>query len=291
MHVHLDGDLLVYRCGFAAEKQQWDAIDVEGGLHASFTTKREAAKYVEDYNEAPDTIQSGDFLEVCKGDRVAEPVENALHNVRKMVEQIMEDLMVTKDEMTLYLSGPTNFRTTVATIKEYKGNRDPDHKPKHSKAIKEYMERHYPVVYSEDEEADDLIGYSHYAMWCNDPRSSIIATVDKDLDMIPGLHYNFIKEDSYYVDEDAANRWFYLQLLMGDSTDNIPGVPGYGPKKAAKELEGLFTETEWFIRALFLYAEHYDDGLEALIENARLLWIRRHPNEWWLPPEEYDTDE
>ena len=27
--------------------------------------------------------------------------------------------------------------------------------------------------------------------------------------------------------------WFYTQVLTGDSTDNYPGCPGIGPKKAA----------------------------------------------------------
>jgi 5'-3' exonuclease len=186
--------------------------------------------------------------------------------------------------MTMYLSGPTNFRTGIATIKPYKGNRDPDHRPKHGPAIKEYMEHKYNTVYSEDEEADDLVGYSHYGMWLRDERSTVIATVDKDMDMIPGMHYNFVKDESYYVDEYEADRWFYLQLLMGDSTDNIPGIPGVGPKKAATMLEGLAGEEEYFVQALDAYENAYEDGLAALIENARLLWIRRQPNEWWSPP-------
>jgi 5'-3' exonuclease len=267
MHVHFDGDLLVYRCGFAAEKQQYHVGD------ETFTTLREAKELADQVGE-----------EVVKGDRLVEPVEHALANVKSMVDVALENLGVNSDEMTMYLSGPTNFRTGIATIREYKGNRDPDHKPVHGPAIKEYMESKYPVKYSVDEEADDLVGYSHYAMWLRDEQSTVIATVDKDMDMIPGLHYNFVKDESYYVSPEDATRWFYLQLLMGDSTDNIPGIPGCGPKKASKMLEGLFTENEYFVAALDGYEQAYEDGLDALIENARLLWIRRQPNEWWEPP-------
>ena len=246
MHVHLDGDLLVYRCGFAAEKQWWDVIDEEGGCAESFTSKREANKYCADLNEAPDQIQSGHSYEVCKGDRIAEPVANALHNVRLMVEQVMEDLLVDEDELTVYLSGPTNFRTGIATIKEYKGNRDPDHKPVHGKAIKEYMDRHYNVVWSDNEEADDVIAYSHYAMWLEDPESTVIASVDKDLMMVPGLHYNFVTEKAVYVTPEEGIRKFYLQMLTGDATDNIPGIPKCGPKTAEKLLDGCDDELSMF---------------------------------------------
>lgn len=267
MHVHFDGDLLVYRCGFAAEKQLYHVGD------ETFTTMREAKALADQVGE-----------EVVKGERELEPVENALANVKSMVDAALEALACDVSDMTMYLSGPTNFRTGIATIKPYKGNRDPDHKPKHGPAIKEYMEHKYNTVYSEDEEADDLVGYSHYGMYLRDPQSSIIATVDKDMDMIPGMHYNFVKDESYYVSEEDAIRWFYMQLLMGDSTDNIPGIPGCGPKKAATMLEGLIGEEEYFVQALDAYQSAYEDGLAALIENARLLWIRRQPNEWWLPP-------
>lgn len=282
MHIHFDGDLLVYRCGFAAEKQEWDVIDSGGACRGTFLSKREAMALRDELIYAPDEEDEG--FEVCKGDRQLEPVENALANVKSMVNQALDSLGATEADMTMYLSGPTNFRTGIATIKEYKGNRDPDHKPKHGPAIKEYMEHKYNTKYSVDEEADDLVAHSHYAMWLRDEHSSIIATVDKDIDMIPGLHYNFVKDESYYVSPEDADRWFYLQLLMGDATDNIPGIPKVGPKTASKMLEGLNDVEEYYTVALEAYENAYEDGLAALIENARLLWIRRQPNEWWEPP-------
>jgi hypothetical protein len=278
MHVHFDGDLLVYRAGFAAEKQLWHVLDPAGGIMSTFTTKREAER------------EAAGAFEVAKGERDVEPVENALHNVRSLVEDALEKLGVTPDEMTMYLSGSTNYREGIATIKPYKGNRDPDHKPVHGPAIREYMHKCWNVVVSEDEEADDVVGYSHYKMWLRDEQSSIICSVDKDLDMIPGMHYNFVKEDSYYVPEDKADYYFYCQLLTGDSTDNIPGIPGVGPKRAGAILEGAKSITTYYERVKGEYEKAYpEDPLGALVENARLLWIRRQPNEWWLPPVEEDA--
>lgn len=288
MLVHFDGDLLVYRCGFAAEKQHWDVIDCDGGCEATFTTKREAARFCEEANEWPDDIRC---FEVSKGDRIAEPVENALHNVRLMVDDTLERLGCTQADMIMYLSGATNFRDGIATIKPYKGNRDAAHKPVHGPAIREYMKNHYDVNVSDDEEADDVVGYSHYAEYLQDPYGSIICTVDKDIDMVPGLHYNFIKGESYYVDDNKADRYFYHQLLQGDATDNIPGIPGVGPKKAAKLLYGLTSVHSMYDVAIEEYDRAYNDGITALLENARLLWIRRYPNEWWNPPVREEEDE
>jgi len=171
MHVHFDGDLLVYRCGFAAEKMQYHVEN------ETFTTLREANAYIAEH---------GGTVEV--GERLVEPIENALANVKSMVEVALENLGVDAEDMTMYLSGPTNYRDGVATLRPYKGNRDAAHKPVHGPAIKEYMEHKYHTVYSVDEEADDVVAYNHYAMYLRDPYSTIIATVDKDLNMIPGLH-------------------------------------------------------------------------------------------------------
>jgi hypothetical protein len=281
MHVHFDGDLLVYRCGFAAEKQEWWVVDDNGGREATYTTKREAQACANECNEWPDDQRC---FEVAKGDRVLEPIENALSNVKSMVDNALKALACTEEDMTMYISGSDNYRMGIATIKPYKGNRDASHKPAHGPAIREYMINKYGALVSDNEEADDHVGYSHYAMYLRDPDSSCIATVDKDLDMIPGMHYNFVKDESYYMDDHAAIRWFYLQLLMGDSTDNIPGLPRVGPKTAEKMLEGLNDELDYYQVAREEYDKAYDDGDAALLENARLLWIRRSPNEWWSPP-------
>lgn len=65
----------------------------------------------------------------------------------------------------------------------------------------------------------------------------VLAHIDKDLDMIPGKHYNYNKVTHYEVDNDSALRHFYFQLLVGDSADHIPGVNGIGPVKANRLLD------------------------------------------------------
>ena len=280
MRVLIDGDVLVYRAGFAAEKTHYTVTWEEDGASHSrdFTTAR-------DMNSFLDLSGVGDHkIEV---ERRVEPVENALYNVKSIVKNILTQLHSTEDDLTIVLSGPTNFRNGIGTIKPYKGNRDPTHKPVHGPDIKEYMKKRYNHLVSEDEEADDLIGYTHYAEWQKDPHGSVIVTIDKDLDMIPGLHYNFVTERTYEIAPDEAMYLFYRQLITGDTVDNIPGIPGMGKVKAAAALKGAVGEKEMYDKVRTLYVQSYPDNPdEALLENARLLWIRRHPNEWWKPPEE-----
>jgi len=65
----------------------------------------------------------------------------------------------------------------------------------------------------------------------------VIAHIDKDLNQIPGKHYNYNKLTMYDVTVTEAERHLFKQVLMGDSTDNITGIPGVGPKTAEKILD------------------------------------------------------
>jgi 5'-3' exonuclease len=273
VRIHFDGDLVIYRAGFAAEKAVY-YVPNSGDADVMCLSKKDALAYCAANDVDPATIIA---------ERVLEPVENALHNAKSLIERTKAALG--SDDMIVYLSGPTNFRNDVATIRPYKGNRDETRKPTHESAIIEYLKKKYDVVVSDNEEADDTVSYSHYRMWLEDEMSTVIASTDKDLDMVPGLHYNFIKEESYYVTPDEGLKFFYTQLLVGDSTDNIPGVPKVGKVRAAAAMAEATTELEMFDIALTLYVEGYPDNPEgALLENAQLLWMRRTPDQLWTMP-------
>lgn len=178
------------------------------------------------------------------------------------------------------LTGKGNFRNEVAFTKPYKGNRKKE-KPTHYQAIRDYMVSKYHAKIIDGEEADDYLGYTQYAGWLDDEGASVIVTIDKDLDTIPGLHFNPVKEQEYYVDEEEANRFFLTQLISGDAADNIPGIPGMGPKKATKFLEDI-SIGEGISKVRTLYDEHYGDDADRVFdEQATLLWIRRSPYQTW----------
>jgi hypothetical protein len=183
--------------------------------------------------------------------------------------------------LDIAITGTDNFRIAAAVTKPYKGNRTKP-KPTHYQAVRDRLVEHYNACITEGEEADDYLGYSQYLSWAVDGEdSSCIVTIDKDLDMIPGLHYNFVKEKQYYVDEDEADRFFLHQLISGDSGDNIPGIPGMATKKAAAFLTDVPT-SEALAQIRNLYYGHFGDNADKVLdEQATLLWIRRSPNQKW----------
>lgn len=281
MLCHIDGDILKYRCGFAAEAVWYYAFG-------------ERFRYKKDMKEFAKEQEQGQNSFKYESHREAEPVENALHNVKSVMNDIMEELELTKDEVIVYFSGESNFRNDLPTqvmydladVKGYKANRKDAPRPIHGPAIIKYIKRHYTTVISDNEEADDTMAINHYKLWKEDPDSSVIVTIDKDLLMIPGMHYNFVKKEHKAVTVEKAMLTFYRQLLTGDSTDNIPGIPGIGPKTAAKILPEALDDLLMYHAVLEEYVEYY--GMEiaerVLLENARMLWIRRHDDELWMPP-------
>lgn len=283
MKILVDGDLLVYRCGFAAERTEYsvDYYDPAYGEDNQIWCENKKGAVAVLNALVEKGVEGAEIVPRIN----LEPVQNALHNVKSMIQNSVHAVGGNEEDVIIVLSGPTNFRADLATIKVYKGNRDPDHKPTHQKAIIDYMHRHWVTITSDYEEADDLLGTMQYAMWKQDQYSTVIVSIDKDMDMIPGLHYNFKDERLYHIDEEEADRLFWHQLVTGDSTDNIQGVKGMGPKKVAAAYEGCTEPNHFYTVATALYVQGYgaEDYEAALMENARLIWIRRNEEELWTP--------
>jgi len=130
---------------------------------------------------------------------------------------------------------------------EYKANRKPMPEDLVSQVepIKEYCKlAGIPCFEKAGFEADDLIG-TMARRGKEDGLNVVIASSDKDMLQLvePGIRVlNFHKDQKFY-DEAAVRERFEglgpeqvvdLMALMGDGSDNIPGVPGVGEKTALK---------------------------------------------------------
>lgn len=248
LHPLIDCDILVYRCGFAADAQvKRDLKSQNPGIGDDDL----AAK-----------MQELDY------------VHYALGNTKEVMDDVIRQF---HPEYRAFLSGSGNFREQMATILPYKGNRDPTHKPKYYREIKDYLRDVWGAEVVNGREADDAIGC---AQWAAKDRDTIIVSIDKDLDMIPGPHYNWVKNFAYDVSLNNANLMLFYQMLTGDRTDNIPGIPGIGPKTADRMIENLKSELP-LVRAAVqqAYKKYYGADWETFYDEvAALLWIQRVPD-------------
>ena len=198
----------------------------------------------------------------------------AIKTMDKFVHDLIDELHVVNWE--LHLTGKGNFRNDYAVTVPYKGNRAKLKKPQHLETLRQFLLTEWDANLAEGEEADDTI--SIRATELGD--DAIIVSLDKDFDQVQGWHYNFVKKHKYYITEQEGLLNFYMQFLTGDRIDNILGVKGIGPVKALKILtnDSEDKETSWFNTC----ADHL--GYERAVENGRLLYLRRKPDEIWEPP-------
>ncbi|MCR4624296.1 MAG: DNA polymerase I [Alphaproteobacteria bacterium] len=156
-------------------------------------------------------------------------------------------------------AGRDTFRREI--YPEYKNNRDEtpaDLKSQFPILIEACRAFGIPVIETVGYEADDIIATIATKLSRQNYEVRIIASdkdlmqlIDEDIYLFDPIKSKIIKEkevlEKYGV---APHKMVSLQALMGDSTDNIPGIQGVGPKTAAKllnqfqSLENIYTEIE-----------------------------------------------
>lgn len=205
-------------------------------------------------------------------------VEDALDKVDDLIQWSIYACVLEYDveDYQVFLTGKGNFRYDIAISHEYKGNRKDVEKPQHLEAIRKHMIKAWEAVVSKGEEADDLIGIAA----TEGGKESIVVSIDKDMLQIPCRHYNPNKKEFTVVSDFDGLKFFYTQILTGDRADNIVGLYGVGPKKAEKILADCKNEADMYEECLHQYGGEED----RVIENARLLWLRREPDQIWEPP-------
>lgn len=171
-------------------------------------------------------------------------------------------------DMAMFLSPSTNFRYKVATTKPYKGNRDKIVRPSGLKDAKQYVIDRWGGYIKENYEADDCI-----ASFMTQHPNVAHAGIDKDIRQIQGWHYNFVKRIWEFTTAEESILKMYRQICMGDTSDNIPGLPKIGEKKAAKLITDPYTAKEETLKLYkkIMYMMSDQEVLEYFAEQAALV--------------------
>jgi len=181
------------------------------------------------------------------------------------------------DAYYMFLSDSPYFRHEVN--KEYKAKR-PTSKLLYLKEIKEYLKSNFGGVSYPGLEADDLNAYVMIQANKTPSNTYINMSIDKDvLKSVWGKWFNFKKFESGETSRQDATRFIFIQTLMGDSTDNIKGIPGVGEKKAEKLLET--TNDIGLMRSIVLntYCTHFKSSAVGIYEfqkNFRQVYLLRN---------------
>lgn len=200
----------------------------------------------------------------------------AKSRMNTVINNILDD--TAGDTLAIYLTSTdkSNFRFDI--FPQYKANRVAE-KPKFYYELRDFLQEDYDAEMVFGMEADDALGIAQ-------TEDSIIVSIDKDLDQIPGAHYNFVKETPYMVSDYDALRFFYYQLLVGDRSDNVPGCPKIGPKRADSALSNCRDEADMQDEVYELYRSAFGDneGYDKMVIYGQVLKIKRSVDEGlWLP--------
>lgn len=190
----------------------------------------------------------------------------AYYRMDVLIQQIIE--ATSGSFYQCYLTGRNNFRKKINP--EYKANRKDTVPPVYLQQCRQWLIDNHNAIVSDGCEADDLLGIYQ-------DQNTMICSLDKDLQMIPGKHYNWTKVELSTVNKQDGLRHFYKQMLIGDKADNIFGVDKIGPVKAGKAIDYLDDEQDMFNVVYSLYNE----DAERFVMNANCLWIQRNHGEVW----------
>lgn len=272
----VDGDVLVYLSAFACQKSRYHWRGTDFACHADFVTACKSLDLK--------------WKDVTRNETVEKTIDVLPENVCLMIakqrlDAVLEACGQTKDFL-IFLTGPDNFRNDVAKTRGYKANRADAVKPIRFDVARDFFFDHKRSHVACNEEADDLLGIA----MTESKGQGIIASSDKDLHCIPGRRYNWDTGDKYVVSPWHAHLWFMHQVLAGDSTDNIPGLPGMGPKTAMADLRGFTELRDMWQMVKTHYTAKYGEvdsptrpatWQEYLDEQGQLIWIRRQAGEIW----------
>ena len=166
---------------------------------------------------------------------------NAIHGVLNMLDKLRTDYQPEHMVVVFDAKGKT-FRNDM--YPDYKGTRPPmpDELRDQIAPLHEIIEAQgYPMIIMPGVEADDVIG----TMATLHKGETIISTGDKDMAQLVNERVSLINtmSNSFHDIQGVIDKYGvrperirdYL-ALMGDKSDNIPGVPKVGPKTAVKWL-------------------------------------------------------
>ena len=174
--------------------------------------------------------------------------------------------------LAMAVDGPAAKLLRRKTYPDYKITRKPapdDFHPQAKRIMEIVRKMGIPVLELEGYEADDIIATAA-ARFASPQLDVVLVSRDKDLDQLVGPHctlYDPMKDeiiDAAAIESEKGYRpdqAVEVQTLTGDSTDNIPGVPGVGPKTAARLIARYGTAEE--------VLAHADEQTPKLKENLR----------------------
>lgn len=207
-------------------------------------------------------------------------LEEAIDGINQRIQQI---IIETEAESYIgYLTLGKCFRYAAAKTKPYKYNRKGGMKPPIFYALRAYVQQAHGFISVDGYEADDMVGIGR-DYFVSAGHEVTISSPDKDvLQQLAGKHYNYQKAEFIETSCEEAEKFLWKQVLMGDSTDGIPGIPGLGPKTADAIIDNMpESKLEYHEVVLSQYMSKFKtaEAIERFAETFKLVNIIKSMND------------
>jgi hypothetical protein len=284
MKTLIDGDGVAYRASAAVEK----------------------TKYIVQVPPQEDQLEDV-FLRVTSW-KEAREIENGTIWSRREVGTLEEAKIIcdsfmrriresTTDDYSLFLTPSSgNFRDTLAKHTRYKATRDGMVRPVYLADIRDYLCDSYSGKVVKGHEAEDEVSIEATKL---SQGSYVVVGNDKDLMQIPGRHYDWVKDEFFDVTPQEALHSLWMQTLMGDRTDNIPGCWGMGFQKAKNRIgcwaKGEMDFSEYSLFMMDLILKEYEKskkvkGCPYKDESEEDTYIRVYETYWLVKLKQYPDE-
>jgi DNA polymerase-1 len=177
------------------------------------------------------------------------------------VEEFKEKLQAS--DVVMCLSDRANFRRKLNP--DYKSNRSKSRLPIILKQVKQWIIDELDGQLWSTLEADDII--SILATDKEMDEETIVVSIDKDFQSVPGIYYDYNKDETHHVSEEEADKFHLIQTLTGDATDGYSGVPKVGAVTARRLLDKQGYDWDVVVKC-------YEDA--GMTEHDALLWTPRN---------------
>jgi 5'-3' exonuclease, N-terminal resolvase-like domain len=195
--------------------------------------------------------------------------------VRGAVDSWMKDLILLTNASAMagFLGSSeegSTYRANVYRYRKYKGQRPekPDWIAKWQPVITQFLKEKYNFVEVPVwAEADDYVALTGHLCQTNG-FNTIMCSPDKDLRQVEGFHLDYKHMDKkveHVGSREATYNWC-MQMLCGDTADNIAGVPKMGEKKA----DALLVETDfemWRTAVKLKYQDYFGPNYGSWIHD------------------------